>query len=85
MYWPKNKYVHKKKRHKVIYKFNIGDKVRLSYTRTKFDRKYTSKWTFEIFTIYKRFIRQGQPIYKVKNWFDENLEGSFYQARITKS
>ena len=84
MYWPKKKYIPKKKRIKIIYKFDIGDKVRLSYTKSKFDRKYTSKWTHEIFTIYKKFIHQGQPIYKVKNWFNEKLEGSFYQPELQK-
>jgi hypothetical protein len=74
----------RKKKHINPYAFKINDKVRISTRREKFQREYDSKWTGEIFKVSERFIRQGQPLYKVVDWFDESLEGSFYQRELQK-
>ena len=42
MYWPMI-YIKKKKQKKIPYKFNIGDKVRVSYRRSVFERAYNAK------------------------------------------
>jgi hypothetical protein len=75
----------KKKKSKTFpYYFKIGDKVRISAKKGKFQREYDSKWTGEIFKISERFVRQGQPIYKVVDWFDEPLIGTHYQRELQK-
>ena len=37
MYWPKHKFIKGKKQKKIPYKFNIGDKVRVSYHHSAFE------------------------------------------------
>ena len=37
MYWPKHKFIKRKKQKKIVYKFNIGDKVRDSYRCSAFE------------------------------------------------
>ena len=87
MYWPKEYPQIKKEnqnRTKSPYLFNIGDKVRMSHLRKAFQREYDSKWSNEIYKISYRFMRQKQPIYKIKDWFDEPIQGTFYQAELQK-
>ena len=85
MYWPKEPYVKKKKKkEKIKFNFNVGDRVRTTYIRRHFQREYDSKWTGEIFKISRRFIRQGQPIYRLVDWYDKPVEGTFYQNELQK-
>ena len=84
MYWPKEPYVKKKKKPKIKFAYNIGDRVRTTYIRRNFQRAYDSKWTGEIFKISRRFIRQGQPIYRLVDWYDEPVQGTFYQNELQK-
>ena len=85
MYWPDRKRVKKegvRKKNKFAYK--VGDKVRISQTRTSFQREYDNKWTYEIFKISRRYIRQDQPIYILTDWFGERIKGTFYQKELQK-
>ena len=85
MYWPKEPYMKKlKKKKRIPFAFKVGDKVRTSYTRKSFQREYDSRWTAEIFKINRRFMRQGQPIYTVVDWYDNPVEGTFYQKELQK-
>ena len=58
--------------------------MRTTYIRRHFQREYDSKWTGEIFKISRRFIRQGQPIYRLVDWYDKPVEGTFYQNELQK-
>jgi hypothetical protein len=88
MYWPKERYQPstRKRERKLEYKFifNVDDKVRISHLRSSFQREYDTKWSSEIFNIKRRFIRQGQPIYKLTDWFNDPLKGTFYQKELQK-
>ena len=64
------------------FKFTVGDKVRISYLRRTFMREYEEKWTDEIFIVVKQFIRDGLPIYKLKDYQNEVVEGTFYQQEL---
>lgn len=64
------------------FKFALGDHVRISYLRNVFTREYHEKWTVEIFTVKHRFRRQGLPIYKLKDYRDEDVQGSFYEQEL---
>ena len=75
----------KKKRKPSAFTFKVGDKVRISHLRSAFQREYDVKWSGEIFKISKRFLRQGQPIYKVVDWFNQPLKGTFYQKELQKA
>lgn len=93
MYWPDEAYVkserelkarRRRKQLSKIFKFRVGDRVRISYIRKAFQREYDTKWSYEIFTVSRRFLRQGQPIYKLVDWFNEELKGTFYQKELQK-
>lgn len=67
------------------YRFKIGDKVRISHLKNVFSREYDQKWTGEIFTIASRFVRDGLPIYKLKDYGNVDIKGTFYQSELAKS
>ena len=64
--------------------FSIDDKVRISTRREAFSREYSTRFTREIFTIYKRYERDGIPVYKVTDWSGEKIDGAFYEAELLK-
>ena len=66
-------------------KFIIGDKVRTSkYKRNVFNKGYTPNWTEELFTVDK--IQYTNPItYKLKDFNDEEIQGSFYEPELSKA
>lgn len=74
----------KRKKFKKKFTFNIGDKVRISKTRKSFEREYDEKWTREIFEVKDRFYRQNQPLYKIEDWFNERIKGTFYPSELQK-
>ena len=69
---------------KVKFLFKVGDKVRISHLCSASQREYDIKWSGEIFKISKRFIRQGQPIYRIIDWFNNPVKGTFYQKELQK-
>ena len=100
MYWPKDLGVKKDLRikretegteqkeetkdKKVKFLFKVGNKVRISHLWSAFQREYDIKWSGEIFKISNRFVRQGQPIYKIIDWFNKPVKGTFYQKELQK-
>ena len=64
------------------YRFKVGDKVRITYLKRKFNREYDHKWTGEVFTVTNRFKRQGVPIYQVSDYNNESITGSFYSNEL---
>jgi hypothetical protein len=73
-----------KKRKRLIFKFKIGDKVRIPIIKGKFDREYDQKWTTEVFTVSDRFKRRGIPVYILKDWNNDIMEGTFYAKEMQK-
>ena len=64
--------------------FNIGDKVRLSVIKNKFDKGYFRRWTEELFVIDS--VKLTDPItYTVKSLNGERIKGSFYKEQLQKS
>ena len=93
MYYPKEKYQPRRVRYrgrlivrkkKPIFKYKVGDKVRITHTRSPFDRAYDASWTAEIFTIHKRYNRHGIPVYRLVDWSDDPVKGTYYQAELQK-
>ena len=66
------------------FKFKVGDKVRIAFTRGKFDREYGQRWSGEVFLIVTRRKRDGIPIYTLKDWNGEPIKGTFYQQQLQK-
>ena len=89
---PKSKYFNKKlskdkKKNKKIpisYDFKIGDKVRISKFKKKFEKGYTPNWTEEIFIIYA--INMTNPVtYLIKDLNNNVIKGSFYKQELQKT
>ena len=67
----------------IQFKFEFGDKVRISNLTRPFKKGYLPKWTEEIFTISSRISRRP-PVYKVKDYDGEEIEGTFYEEELQK-
>lgn len=64
------------------FKYNIGDLVRLVYNKYTFQRDYQQKWTSEIFKISERLMRQGVPVYRVTDYSNDVIIGTFYEQEL---
>ena len=67
----------------VKYKFKIGDQVRISKIKRQFEKGYLQNFSKEIFTVSKRIAR-NPPVYKIKDYDNEELEGTFYEKELQK-
>ena len=68
---------------RVRFKFQVGDRVRISKAKRIFEKSYLPNFTEEMFTIYKRFARQV-PVYKLKDDAGEIVDGAFYEPELQK-
>ena len=83
MYWPNSVKPEKEtKKVRKPFRFKVGDKVRLTCIRNPFTRDYDEKWTGEIFKISQNILRGGLPVYRLKNFHDEEITGTFYQSEL---
>ena len=71
----------KRERTTIVYKFNVGDKVRLSLARVQFEKGFDRKWTEEIFIIDKR-TASHPPRYIVIDLNKEPVDGSIYEPEL---
>ena len=70
----------------LIFKFKVGDYVRISHTRNIFTRAYDESWTGEIFKVSQRFVRDGVPLYRLTDYNGtEEIKGSFYTSELSKT
>ena len=64
------------------FKYNISDRVKIPYMKKTFDREYSEKWSGEIFTITDRKINQNQPMYQLKDYNNDIIDGYFYEPEL---
>ena len=64
-------------------KFQVGDKVMLSKVRRVFKKGYLPSWTEEIFTV-DRVLDTPLPSYKIKEYDDTPIKGTFYEEELQK-
>lgn len=67
----------------VHYNFKIDDQVRISKIKRKFEKGYLPNFSKEIFTISKTISRRP-PVYKIKDFDGEELQGTFYEKELQK-
>jgi hypothetical protein len=72
----------RKKKRKQMYSFKLGDIVRISLIKEKFDREYDQKWSTETFSVTKRFIREKIPIYSITDLAGDEVGGTFYAKEL---
>ena len=51
---------------------------------TTFEKGYTPRWTEEVFTI-DEVLRTDPPTYKITDYNDERIQGSFYEPELQKT
>ena len=76
-YIPKKKVVKKEKKKKNLFRYKVGDTVRISHLRNVFT-------TGEVFTITSRLMRNAISVYKVKVYAGEDIRGTFYQLELQR-
>ena len=64
-------------------KLKIGDKVRISFEKKIFQKRYEELWTEEIFII-TNVINGNPTVYKLKDLANESLKGTFYSHELQK-
>ena len=60
----------------------VGDKVRISKVKSTFAKGYLPNWTEEIFTVASIDKKFSPTTYKLKDYNNEVIEGSFYRHEI---
>ena len=74
----------KKRRTRRLFKFKVGDHVRISQLRQLFEKEYDERWTGEVFVIRRRFTRQNFPQYELEDIEGKGIVGNFYQMELQK-
>ncbi len=69
---------------RVMPKFSVGDKVRITVKKSIFEKGYTPRWTEELFTISK-IQYTDPPTYKITDSNGEVIQGSFYEQELQKT
>ena len=62
----------------------VGDKVRISKVKNIFAKGYLPSWTEEVFTVASINTKYTPTTYKLKDYHNEIIEGSFYREEIQK-
>lgn len=65
------------------FKFEIGDKVRISKMKGTFEKGYLPNWTVETFIVHEKLSRKP-PVYVLHDEMDEKLAGVFYEEEMQK-
>ena len=63
--------------------FHVGDRVRLNKIHRTFDKGYLPGWTGEVFVVH-RVVPGPVPTYKIREWDDTPVDGTFYDADLQK-
>ena len=66
---------------KIKYKFKPGQFVRITHTRTLFDKEYIQGWSQEIFKVYKQ-IPRDPPVYSIRDLNGVDVKGTFYSEEL---
>ena len=76
-------YGEREKEGPVKYKFEVGDQVRISKMKRTFEKGYLPNFSKEIFTASQQIPRHP-PVYKLKDYDQEELSGTFYNEEFQK-
>lgn len=60
-----------------LYKYKIGQLVRISHQRKVFTRAYNEQWSYEVFKITRRFQMQGLSLYRLSDLLNFKIDGQF--------
>lgn len=69
---------------KIVTKLKVGDMVRISRVKGKFEKGFTQNWSNEVFEIYEVVLDQP-VVYKLKDVSGDKINGSFYEQELQKT
>ena len=69
---------------KMIFKFAVGERVRITKKKGIFDKSYTPRWTEEVFTV-SQLQYTDPPTYKITDSSGEEIQGTFYEQELQKT
>ena len=72
----------KKKKKKVAFK--VGDRVRLNKKHRPFKKGYLPGWTEEVFVVTKVRLDGNVTVYRISEWDDTPIKGTFYEQDLQK-
>ena len=72
----------KKKKKKAVFK--VGDRVRLNKKHRPFKKGYLPGWTEEVFLVTKVRLDGNVPVYRISEWDDTPIKGTFYEEDLQK-
>ncbi|XP_060580107.1 uncharacterized protein LOC132736913 [Ruditapes philippinarum] len=67
-----------------LYKYQIGDLVRISLAKRTFERSYGEKFTSQIFKIRGRIYRENIPVYFLVDLEEEPIRTAFYEPELQR-
>jgi transposase InsO family protein len=66
---------------KLVWKYNVGDRVRISKYKNIFEKGYLKNWSDEMYVIFDRY--PTFPVtYGLRDLGDEEIKGKFYEQEI---
>ena len=65
------------------YTYQINDRVKISTAKTPFTREYSEKFSTETFFVQRRKVRNGIPMYTLRDELGEIIQGQFYEREMT--
>ncbi|GBL91271.1 Putative uncharacterized transposon-derived protein F54H12.3 [Araneus ventricosus] len=63
--------------------FKVGDTVRISNWKGRFEKGYENNWSLEIFTVHK-IVPRNPTVYKLRDFHNNVIEGTFYEKEMQK-
>lgn len=66
------------------FRYEINDIVRISLLKKTFEREYDKRWSDEYFIITGRFMKEKVPMYKLKDYNNDEIEGTFYEDEMKR-
>ena len=64
---------------------HIGDRVRISIHKRLFTKGATANWSEEIFEITQVMATTKPTMYRIKDFADEEIDGTFYREQLQKT
>ena len=65
------------------YRFKVGDKVKVSKAKGRFEKGYLPNWSEEIFSV-KRRLPHYPPVYILEDYGKEEVDGLWYEPELQK-
>lgn len=67
-----------------LFKYSVGDLVRIILAKRTFERSYNQKFTSQIYRVRGRVYRDNLPVYYLMDLEEKPIESTFYEAELQR-